>query len=137
MSVAALRLVLVVALLGAVGLGPAGAQENTAEDAARAQIAATLAEQIDALWVLPPEVAADPVRVTLAIELAPSGLVVANHTQEVIGGSSEAVRAAAVTAALQAVNHFLVIPFRDLPAEHYAIWKSFKMTLDPDWKTAR
>ena len=130
----ALRLVLVALLLGAGGLGPAGAQESTAEDATKAQIAATLAEQIDARWVLPPEVAADPVRVTLAIELAPSGLVVTNHTQEVTGGSSEAVRAAAVTAALQAVNHFLVIPFRNLPAEHYAIWKSFKMTLDPAQK---
>lgn len=136
MNVAALRLVLVVLLLGASGLDPVGAQESTAEDAARAQIAATLAEQIDAVWVLPPEVAADPVRVTLAVELAPSGLVVANHTHDVSGGSSEAVRAAAVTAALQAVNHFLLIPFQDLPAEHYAIWKSFKMTLDPDWKTA-
>lgn len=39
--------------------------------------------------------------------------------------------AAAVTAALQAVNHFLVIPFENRPAEHHAIWKSFKMTPGP------
>lgn len=133
MSVHALRLALVV-LLVAGGLGPAGAQESTADDETKAQIATTLAEQIDAQWVLPPDVAADPVRVTLAIELAPSGLVVTNHIQEVSGGSSEAVREAAVTAALQAVNQFLVVPFQDLPREHYAIWKSFKMTLDPAQK---
>lgn len=114
-------------------LGGAHAQQS-ADDTVKAQIATTLAEQIDAQWVLPPEVEADPVRVTLAVELAPSGLVVGNLTEAVTGGKSEAVREAAVTAALQAVNHFLVVPFENLPAEHYAIWKSFKMTLDPAQK---
>ena len=111
--------------------GPGHADDHAGEDTIKAMIATNIAAQIDSQWVLPPEAMEDPVRVTLAIELSREGLVTANTTREVAGGSSQAVRDAAVEAALRAVNHYLSEPFVGLPAEHYDIWKSFTMTLDP------
>ena len=111
--------------------GAGQTDDHAGEEAIRAMIASNIAEQIDSQWVLPPGAAEDPVRVTLAIELSREGLVTANTTRQVAGGSSQAVRDAATEAALQAVNHYLSEPFVGLPAEHYDIWKSFTMTLDP------
>lgn len=107
------------------------AQETADETDTKALIATTLAEQINSQWTPPQSEPGEAVRVTLSVQLSPDGRVTANQMTDVSGGSSDAEREAAVDAALAAVNHFLAEPFVGLPAEHYDIWKSFTMTLDP------
>mgnify|MGYP001233306567 CR=1 FL=1 len=107
------------------------AQETHSDESTKALIATILAEQINSQWTPPQGQAGEPVRVTLSVQLSRDGRVTGNQTTDVSGGSDDAEREAAVDAALAAVNHFLTEPFVGLPAEHYDIWKSFTMTLDP------
>lgn len=125
------RAVLLAAVLMFAAPLLARAQEAAGDESTKALIATILAEQINSQWTPPPEQSGDPVRVTLSVELSREGLVTANQMTDVTGGSDDTAREAAADAALAAVNHFLSEPFVGLPQEHYDIWKSFTMTLDP------